>query len=124
MIVAIDFDGTCVARDYPHIGKDIGAVPVLRELTENGHKLILYTMRDGRLLKAAEKWFKENKIPLYDINRNKEQQKWTTSPKVHADIYIDDSAAGCPVKYEDGERYHYVDWVRMRQILVEYGLLD
>ena len=27
------------------IGKDIGAVPVLKELVENGHNLILFTMR-------------------------------------------------------------------------------
>lgn len=124
MIIAVDFDGTCVSHAYPRVGKDIGAAPVLRELVNNGHKLILFTMRDGRLLKAAEDWFKENKIPLYDINRNREQQKWTSSPKVHADLYIDDSALGCPVKYEDGERHHYVDWVRLRQMLVDYGLLD
>ena len=26
MIIAIDFDGTCVTHEYPKIGKDIGAV--------------------------------------------------------------------------------------------------
>ena len=30
--IAIDFDGTCVVHKYPEIGKDIGAVAVLREL--------------------------------------------------------------------------------------------
>lgn len=44
-IIGIDFDGTVVTHDFPKIGKDIGAVPVLRKLVDNGHKLILFTMR-------------------------------------------------------------------------------
>lgn len=44
-IIGIDFDGTVVTHDFPKIGKDIGAVPVLKKLVENGHKLILFTMR-------------------------------------------------------------------------------
>ena len=45
MYIAIDFDGTCVTHEYPNIGKDIGAIPVLKQLVKDGHKLILYTMR-------------------------------------------------------------------------------
>ena len=37
MIIAIDFDGTCVTHDYTRIGKDFGAVPVLKKIVENGH---------------------------------------------------------------------------------------
>lgn len=29
-IIGIDFDGTVVTHDFPKIGKDIGAVPVLK----------------------------------------------------------------------------------------------
>ncbi len=124
MIVAIDFDGTCVTHEYPHVGKDVeGAVPVLRELVGEGHKLILYTMRDGKLLDAALEWFRKRDIPLYDVNRNRRQTEWTTSPKIHADVYIDDNALGCPLKYEEGVRKPYVDWERARKLLVEYGLL-
>ena len=47
MIIAIDFDGTCVTHEYPYIGKDIGAVPVLQRLVKAGHELILWTMRSG-----------------------------------------------------------------------------
>ncbi|MBQ8863845.1 MAG: hypothetical protein IJ014_03840 [Rikenellaceae bacterium] len=124
MIIAIDFDGTCVYHEYPYIGKDIGAAPVLKELTEAGHKLILFTMRDGKLLKEAEGWFKQNKIPLMDSNRNKEQTRWTSSPKVHAELYIDDSALGIPLKYEDGLPRPYVDWEKTRAMLVDFGILD
>ena len=46
MVIAVDFDGTCVTHDYPAVGKEIGAVPVLKALVQAGHKLILFTMRD------------------------------------------------------------------------------
>lgn len=30
LYIGIDFDGTCVTHDFPRIGKDIGAQPVLK----------------------------------------------------------------------------------------------
>lgn len=100
MKLAVDFDGTCVTHEYPRIGKDIGAIPVLKELVKKGHKLILNTMRSGKELEEAVEWFRENDIPLYGINQDPGQRRWTSSPKVHADLYIDDAALGCPVKYD------------------------
>ena len=123
-IIAIDFDGTVVTHAYPEIGDDAGAVPVLKELVANGCRLILFTMRSGSLLKEAEAWFKANKIPLMDSNRNKEQSRWTSSPKVHADLYIDDSALGTPLKYEIDYPRPYVDWEKARTMLIEYGLIE
>jgi len=38
MIIAIDFDGTCVTHDYPAIGKDIGAIRVLWQWLRNARK--------------------------------------------------------------------------------------
>lgn len=32
MFIAVDFDGTCVANEYPNIGREIGAAEVLRGL--------------------------------------------------------------------------------------------
>ena len=52
-LIAVDFDGTVVTHAYPEIGDDAGAVPVLKELTDNGCRLILYTMRHGKLLDDA-----------------------------------------------------------------------
>ena len=48
MEIAIDFDGTCTTHEFPKIGKDIGAVRVLKRLINNGHNLILFTMRSDR----------------------------------------------------------------------------
>jgi hypothetical protein len=35
IVIAVDFDGTCVTHEYPRVGQDIGAVPVLKKLVEN-----------------------------------------------------------------------------------------
>lgn len=121
--IAVDFDGTCVTHEYPYMGRDVGAVPVLKELVEQGHNLILYTMRSGRLEKEAVEWFKENGIPLYAVNSNPTQKKWTKSPKVHADIYIDDGALGCPLIYSESCGQPYVDWTKVREWLVKEGYL-
>ena len=59
MIIAVDFDGTCVSHEYPKVGKDIGAVPVLKALVEIGHKIILNTMRSDDELADAIQWFIE-----------------------------------------------------------------
>lgn len=122
-IIAIDFDGTCVTHEYPYVGMDIGAVPVLRALAAQGCRLILFTMRSGSTLKDAKAWFSKNNIPLYAVNENPEQKSWTSSPKVFADFYIDDSAIGCPLKFDDNRPRPYVDWVKMREVLIRDGIL-
>lgn len=110
MIIAIDFDGTCVTHEYPNVGKDVGAAPILKKLVEKGHKLILFTMRSGNLLDDAVKWFEQNDIELYGVNENPTQKEWTDSPKAYAQLYIDDAALGCPIKRDERESRSYVDW--------------
>lgn len=118
MVICIDFDGTCVTHEYPRIGKDIGAVPVLKELIEAGHQLILYTMRSGKELLEAVDWFKTHGIPLYGINRNPTQHAWTTSRKAYAHLYIDDAALGVPLKYDQQMSDRpFVDWGEVKQLL-------
>ena len=111
--IGIDFDGTCVYHEYPNVGGDVpGAVSVLRALREQGHKLILFTMRPyGPKLNDAIVWFKNREIDLHGIQTNPNQFKWTSSPKAYAQIYIDDSALGCPLIYDaTGVNLPYVDW--------------
>lgn len=109
MIIAVDFDGTCVTHDYPNIGKDIGAITVLKKLTENGHRLMLWTMRSGETLTDAVKWFSDNEIPLWGVNQNPEQHTWTNSQKQYAQIYIDDAALGAPlIDCENHDDFNYI----------------
>lgn len=123
LIIAVDFDGTCVTHEYPYMGTDIGAAPVLKELADSGCRLILYTMRSGKLEKEAVGWFKKNGIPLFGVNCNPEQKTWTQSPKPNADLYIDDSALGCPLTTSATCTRPYVDWVKVREWLVKEGFL-
>ena len=124
MYIAVDFDGTCVTHDYPNVGKDIGAVPVLQALDRNGHQIILNTMRSGKELEDAKDWFAFNSIWLYGANENPSQKSWTDSPKVYAHLYIDDAALGCPLKYDPN--FHsraYVDWNKTAGYLHAKGLI-
>lgn len=119
MIYAIDFDGTCVTHEFPAIGREIGAEPVLKRLVGEGHQLILWTMRSGAHLDAAVAWFKERGIPLFGINENPQQAGWTASPKAYAHRYIDDAAVGVPLITPDpGQTRPYVDWARLEPMLI------
>ena len=139
--INIDFDGTCVTHDFPRVGKEIGAVPVLKRLVENGHQLILFTMRSdrkdkketndptiqdvtGEFLTDAVNWFKKNNIPLYGIQTNPTQHNWTTSPKSYAELMIDDSSLGCPLRYDlQVSERPFVDWEAVEEALENMKLL-
>lgn len=138
MIIAVDFDGTCVSHEFPRVGKDIGAIPVLKKLIANGHKLILYTMRSdvvnvpspefegmftGTYLTDAIEWFKKNDIELYGIQTNPTQNEWTSSPKCYAELYIDDAALGCPLIRNRDDR-PFVDWFKVEKELTKMRLIN
>lgn len=122
-IIAVDFDGTCVTHEYPHIGRGIGAVPVLRRIVEAGNKLILFTMRSGPRLDDAYQWFLDNEIPLFGVNDNPEQHTWTGSPKPYAHIYIDDAALGAPLMTAPGVERPFINWVAVEIELQERGVI-
>lgn len=126
MTIAIDFDGTCVTHEYPNIGREVeGCVDVLKRLVSEGHKLILYTMRSGKHLKEAKDWFKEREIPLWGVNENPTQNAWTSSPKIYANLYIDDAACGCPLIYDKTKASRpFVDWNAIKIMLLANGFIN
>ncbi len=116
MIICVDFDGTIVDHCFPEIGKPVpGAVKWLKRLNKYGAKLILFTMRsDSTLFKTAlsdaRRYLQEQEIEFYAVNENPTQKSWTVSPKVHAHVYVDDSAFGCPLIFPKGFNRPCVDW--------------
>jgi hypothetical protein len=127
LLIAVDFDGTCVTHDYPKVGKDIGVAPVLRKIVASGKTLVLFTMHSNRQyndLTEAINWFSANGIKLYCVNKAPNQDEWTDSPKAFAHLYIDDVALGCPLKTDFRISPHpFVDWEKVEQILTEIGVI-
>ena len=57
MTIAVDFDGTIVEHRYPAIGKELPfAVASIKQLINEGHRFILWSVREGELLDEAVKW--------------------------------------------------------------------
>ena len=131
MKICIDFDGTVVSHEFPKIGRDIGAVPVLKRLVEAGHELILYTMRgeptspgDPNYLEEAVDWFVQRGIPLVGVNENLTQNRWTTSRKIFAHLYIDDTALGAPLKTDLSISVRpFIDWTEVEKMLESRGII-
>lgn len=114
MVIAVDFDGTIVEDRYPGIGKERPfATATLRRLIERGHRLILWTVREGELLDEAVAWCEERGVEFYAVNKDfyeetKEENKHY-SRKIKADVFIDDrNLGGLP------------DWGMIYQIIVEH----
>jgi hypothetical protein len=86
--------------------------------------LVLWTMRCDKFLADAVNWFKENEIPLWGIQTNPLQSSWTSSPKAYCEIYIDDAALGCPLKYDKSiSTRGFVDWEEVESILEKRGVI-
>lgn len=98
MIIAVDFDGTIVEHKYPEIGREIPfAVETLLKLRKDGHQLILWTVREGKLLEEAVDFCKSRGLEFYSVNSNyteEESGHRSYSRKLKADIFIDDRNLG------------------------------
>ena len=129
MVLCIDFDGTVVKHTKP-LSSRIPvphAIEVLKELIAAGHKLVGWTMRSNKggtmYLQEAEEYYKLNDIVLYGSQRNPTQFAWTSSPKAYGSVYIDDAALGCPLLQDKGDVRPYVDWLEVRKLLIQQGIL-
>ena len=130
--LALDFDGTCVTHGCPEIGIGIGAAVWLRLICTRVN-IILYTIRGNRKespdiahkeLLDAIGWFQANGIDLWAVNENPDQASNfpdTVSPKVLADLYLDDRAFGVPLKTTSASRYPFVDWAKVGPALAAWA---
>ena len=97
MVIAVDFDGTIVEHAYPKIGKPIPfAFDVLKKLQqEERHMILLWTVREGKLLEEAVDFCAKNGLNFYAVNKNfPEEEEGTTPRKLVADVFIDDRNIG------------------------------
>lgn len=134
--INIDFDHTCIVQDDKGDFIEIGAIPVLKRLAEEGHRLILFTCRSNRPyigknglthyneLNEAIDWFRKNGIELYGVQTNPKQKIWTESPKSHADLMIDDTALGAPLIYNpEITDKPFIDWEEVEKYLVRNRMI-
>lgn len=120
----IDFDGTLAEHTFPSIGAEIPmAVQTCRELLAKGYKLVLNTVRSDQYLDQARQWCMDRGLNFYGWNQNPDQKAFSNSPKVYADIYIDDAALGCPLVQTPKGQRPYVDWNIVRKALIDNGIL-
>lgn len=123
MIIAVDFDGTIVQDRYPEIGRELPfATKTLRMFQEEGHQLILWTVRQGTYLEEAVEWCRERGVEFYAVNKDfpeeDEQNNDHYSRKLKADVFIDDrNIGGLP---DWGVIYHMLhDQKTLEEVLLE-----
>lgn len=99
MTIAVDFDGTIVEHRYPEIGRERPfAIQTLKMLIEDHHKLILWSVREGRLLDEAVEWCSQRGVEFYAVNKDFPEEDTDKnrhfSRKLKADMWIDDRNVG------------------------------
>lgn len=99
MTIAVDFDGTIVKHRYPQIGEEIPfATQTLKMLIQDRHKLILWSVREGRLLDEAVEWCRQRGVEFYAVNKDfpeeDERKNMHFSRKLKVDLWIDDRNVG------------------------------
>lgn len=125
MYIAVDFDGTIFKHEYPAIGEEVPmAIDMIKRLQAKGHKIILYTMRHGEMLTAAIEACRARGVEFWSHNHNPEQASFSLSPKIWANIYIDDAALGCPLFYPPSNERPWVNWSGVFDLLAERGYFN
>ena len=98
MTIAVDFDGTIVEHRYPEIGREIPfATDTLKMLIKEGHRLILWSVREGKLLDEAVEWCRERGVEFYAVNKDypeEGREDRNFSRKLKGEMFIDDRNIG------------------------------
>lgn len=110
MTIAVDFDGTLCEFGFPGIGEQKynhkKLMNALIEMREKGHKIILWTNRgdneEYKSLSEAVQWCKDRGLEFDAVNENLPGQKKLSgySPKIMADLYIDDKALSFDSRFQ------------------------
>lgn len=123
MTIAVDFDGTIVEHRYPAIGRELPfAIDTLKRLTQEHHKLILWSVREGKLLDEAVEYCRKRGLEFFAVNSDypgETPEERDYSRKLKVDLFIDDrNLGGLPdwgVIYQMiHDRMTFDDWYRER----------
>lgn len=120
--VAIDLDGTLASEDGGFSDEIGDPRPNARQVVEifksQGFKVIVWTCRGDE--PAVKKWFDLHDIPYDEINSNSDQPNGT-SPKVMADVYLDNKgvdasgdllhAARAALEKVGQDKQKYAKWI-------------
>ena len=93
IIIAVDFDQTLHDKTFPNFGRpNFPLIKALNIMKDKGHKIILWTCRDGKALERAVDFCEENGLQFDAVNDNVKEMKGKpyANKKIYADIYIDD----------------------------------
>lgn len=109
MIIAVDFDGVLCKNRFPQIGEpDYDMISKIRQLSDLGHEMVLWTSRTGQELDDAVDWCGDRGLHFCAVNENapsnrrKYMMKYPNGTrKAYADLYIDD---------------HNIEYVRSRAL--------
>lgn len=98
MTIAVDFDGTIVEHRYPEIGREVPfATDTLKMLIKEGHRLILWSVREGKLLDEAVEWCRDRGVEFYAVNKDypeEGREDRNYSRKLKVEMFIDDRNVG------------------------------
>jgi hydroxymethylpyrimidine pyrophosphatase-like HAD family hydrolase len=95
-IIAIDFDGTIVDDQFPHVGEfKPFSLATMWDIKKHGGKIIIWTCRTGEQLEQAKQALMYAGVKYDALNQNL-QETIDVYPdngrKIYADVYIDDRA--------------------------------
>lgn len=98
--IVVDFDGTLhlgTEKTWPEIGEpNTPLIVALREARQRGHRVFLFTCRQGDILDAALKFCRKHGLEFDFANENcpGRIEQWGECRKISGDLIIDDRAAG------------------------------
>ena len=107
-VIAVDFDSTLAVVDkkYNILGLISNAKEVVNWLhDEKDCVIIIWTGREGKMLKIAIDFLKKSGVKFDLVNENYDPN-FKTSRKIFADFYVDD-------------RSFDIDWLKIKNILTK-----
>jgi hypothetical protein len=102
-IVAVDLDGTLAEEDGPFDPDKVGdprpgAAEWMHRLRDEGAYLVVHTVRGDE--EVIAQWLDDHDVPWDSINESPRQPPGS-SPKLYADVYLDNRAVAAEGSWDD-----------------------